>query len=390
MGKIRTIGIRVSVNKKRVPVPIIRTVNASLISAVKDTDRAQALAALCGGVSDYDSAGPQVVFPEGALNPSSVYGGWVAPIADLGVLCVAGDDALRFLQSQLTNDLEGLPEGAWQLSGYCSAKGRLLASLTIWPCADGIRILASQPLVSGLRKRLAMFVLRAKVRITDESDRWTLFGVGGERASISLANLGASLPAQNHTISVGASHVLGFATLALPDPSAGSARAMVSRSLLLVPVEDATRTWAALSAELAAAPSALWRWTEVLSGAPRIVPAGVERFVPQMVNLDLVNGVSFRKGCYPGQEVVARSHYLGKLKRRMFLAQVDGNAPESGTDVHGPGGSEPCGEVVLSAPSPFGGARVLFESQIASAHGARLPDGRSLTLVDLPYEFPGG
>lgn len=364
--------------------------NAPLISPIKDTERAQALAALCGGISAYDSAGPQVLFPEHALDPLAVFGGWVAPIADLGVLCVAGDDALRFLQSQLTNDLEGLPEGAWQLSGYCSAKGRLLASLTIWRCADGIRILASQPLVTGLRKRLTMFVLRAKVRITDESERWHLFGVGGERASISLTNLGALVPAQHRAISIGSCHVLGYGLLSMPDPSAGSAPATVAKSLLLVPAEDAPRTWAALSSELAAAPSTLWRWTEVLSGAPRIVPAGVERFVPQMVNLDLVDGVSFRKGCYPGQEVVARSHYLGKLKRRMFLAQVDGSAPESGTDVHGPEGSEPCGEVVLSAPSPFGGARVLFESQIAAAHGARLPDGRSLTLVDLPYDLPGG
>ena len=364
--------------------------NVPLISSVDDRRCADALAALCGGVSEHDSAGPQVAFPERLLDPSTIRSGWVAPISDLGVLCVSGDDALRFLQSQLTNDLEGLPEGAWQLSGYCSAKGRLLASLMIWRCPDGIRILASQPLTAGLRKRLSMFVLRAKVRISDEGDQWHLFGIGGEQASMALSKLGMSLPGANCAVTVGSQHILGCSQVALPGSSPGSTRALVSRSLLLVPTGDAPQVWAALRTSLGSAPSTAWRWTEVLSGIPRIVPAGVERFVPQMVNLDLAGGVSFRKGCYPGQEVVARSHYLGKLKRRMFLAQVDGNAPDSGTDVHGSDGSEPCGEVVLSAPSPFGGALVLFESQIAAAGGARLPDGRLLNLLELPYAISGG
>ena len=371
-------------------LPIIRIVNASLIPPTADTGHAQALATLCGGALASDSSGPQVHYPDRPVDPLSTARGWVSPIADLGVLHIEGDDALRFLQSQLTNDLEGLAENTWQLSGYCSAKGRLLASMMIWRASDGIRMVASQPLLAGLRKRLSMFVLRAKVRISDESDRWFLFGIGGERAAETLRQLGAPWPGPKDVVSLGDGYLLGCAPCPAPTAANAAALAPIARGLLLVRVNDAAHLWGVLSTGLTPAPSTVWRWTEILSGLPRVVAAGVERFVPQMVNLDLVDGVSFRKGCYPGQEVVARSHYLGKLKRRMFLAQVEGSAPEAGTDVLGPEGTEPCGEVVLSAPSPSGGASVLFESQIAAADAARLADGRALHRLDLPYELPGG
>jgi folate-binding protein YgfZ len=371
-------------------LPIILTVNASLIPPTADTGHAQALAALCNGALASDSSGPQVLYPGRPIDPLSIERGWVSPIADLGVLHVDGDDALRFLQSQLTNDLEGLTENAWQLSGYCSAKGRLLASMMIWRGSDGIRMVASQPLLLGLRKRLSMFVLRAKVRISDESDRWFLFGIGGERAGETLRRLGAPWPGPHAVTSLGDGYALGCAPVASQTLANATVPSSASRALLVIPVDDTAHAWSVLGAGLTPTPSTVWRWTEIQSGLPRIVAAGVERFVPQMVNLDLVNGVSFRKGCYPGQEVVARSHYLGKLKRRMFLAHVEGNAPEAGTDVLGPEGAEPCGEVVLAAPSPAGGTSVLFESQIAAADSARLADGRALRRLDLPYAFPGG
>lgn len=371
-------------------LPIIPTVNSTLIPPTLDTGHAQALAALCSGTLASDSSGPQVQYPGSPADPLCIGRGWISPIADLGVLHIDGDDALRFLQSQLTNDLEGLPDNTWQLSGYCSAKGRLLASMMIWRGSDGIRMVASQPLLLGLRKRLSMFVLRAKVRISDESDRWFLFGIGGERAAETLRRLGAPWPDPHAVTSLGNGYALGCAPFGLQTLANATAPSSVSRALLVVPIDDAARAWSVLGAGLTPTPSTVWRWTEIQSGLPHIVAAGVERFVPQMVNLDLVNGVSFRKGCYPGQEVVARSHYLGKLKRRMFLAHVEGNAPEAGTDVLGPDGTEPCGEVVLAAPSPAGGAGVLFESQIAAADSARLADGRALLRLDLPYAFPGG
>jgi folate-binding protein YgfZ len=147
--------------------------------------------------------------------------------------------------------------------------------------------------------------------------------------------------------------------------------------------------WPALIRVLRPLSSACWRWSEVLTGQPRITPRTSEHFVPQMVNLDLIGGVSFKKGCYPGQEVVARSHYLGKLKRRMFAGTLaaDSPLPAPGDDVIAGSGSDPCGEVVLAAQAPGGGVVVLFESQIAEAAGARIGETH-LIPITLPYAVP--
>ena len=127
----------------------------------------------------------------------------------------------------------------------------------------------------------------------------------------------------------------------------------------------------------------------MLSGVPRVLPATWEAFVPQMVNLEVVGGVSFRKGCYPGQEVVARSQYLGKLKRRMALGYVDGPAPPPGADVLASDRVEPCGQVVLAAPAPSGGAHLLFECQTAAVEAGGLAvGGVPIAVGPLPYVLP--
>jgi folate-binding protein YgfZ len=359
--------------------------NAPLIAPVSDTRLAEEIAAHCNGSVFNDDFGPQCIPHAAASSPHSLREGWVAPVTDLGILRAEGADALRFLHSQFTNDLENLPSAAWHLTGYCSAKGRLLSTLIAWREPDAVMLIAPQPLVAGLKKRLSMFVLRAKVQITDDSESWTLLGVGGARAAQAVSMMGLSWPAPGTIAQSEARHILGFAAIPAADLGDSFRPAEIDRALMVLPRSQAGQAWRTLSAQLVPAPSTIWRWTDVRAGVPRIAAAGVEHFVPQMVNLDLVNGVSFRKGCYPGQEVVARSHYLGKLKRRMFLAHVEGNAPEAGLDVTASGATEACGEVVMSAPAPGGGAHVLFESQIAAAERASLPDGRTLALVELPY-----
>ena len=366
--------------------------NAPLIAPTFDTALADHLARDIGGEVSIDGFGEQYMPLGSQPLAQSVRAGWVAPLTDLGVLRAEGEQAVQFLHSQFTNDLENLPEHHWQLTGYCSAKGRLLATLLAWrDTAQSVMLIAPQPLIAGLRKRLSMFILRAKVRITDDSGHWVVLGVGGERAARALAALPLDWPAIGAVSTGSAGHALGFAPVPVDPPTeptapaASTADVKSARCLLIMPRGDLSRVWPTLSQTLAPAPSFLWRWTEVRTGVPRIAAAGVEHFVPQMVNLDLVQGVSFRKGCYPGQEIVARSHYLGKLKRRMFLAHVTGEAPDAGTDVFAPGSAEPCGEVVTAALSPEGGAHVLYESQIVSAEQARLADGRPLAPVELPY-----
>ncbi len=316
------------------------------------------------------------------LDEARLAEGFVAPLPDLGLLTVHGAESLRFLHSQLTNDVEHLGEVEARWYGYCTAKGRLLASFLGWRDADGAALLGSRTLAEPLRKRLAMFVLRAKARVADASEEVLLFGLGGAAAAEGLRRLGLEAPEPMAVARAGALTLIGL-------PAVPVAQRRCPRWLLAVPAGQAGEAWHALSAALAPAPSAAWRWTEVLGGVPRIVPATSELFVPQMLNLDLSGGVSFTKGCYPGQEVVARTHYLGKQRRRTFLGRIDGPVPEPGADLPDASG-KPAGRVVLAAAAPGGGAALLFEAQFAAiAAGVHSPEGLPIVLGELPYPVPG-
>lgn len=339
-----------------------------------------ALAAAFGLAPADDLWGPQSV---AATVTARWYAeGFVAPLPDLGLLSVGGDEAASFLHSQLTNDVEHLPEGQARWYGYCTAKGRMLGSFLGWREPGAIRLAATRTMLESLRKRLTMFVLRAKVRIDDASGGVALLGLGGEAASAALEELGVAAPASMHTTSAP-----GIVAIGLPPALVDGAEC--ERWLLAVSRADLERVAAALGKRLARVGSAQWRWTEVRAGVARIVPATSELFVPQMVNYELVDGVSFTKGCYPGQEVVARSHYLGKLKRRMFAGHVQGEPPAPAADVFGATGDEPCGQVVMAAPAPQGGADLLFECRIDAAQAGGLRVGEApLTLAALPYAVP--
>lgn len=327
-----------------------------------------------------DAWGLQACLPP--LDEARLAEGFVAPLPDLGLLAVHGAESLRFLHSQLTNDVEHLGEAEARWYGYCTAKGRLLATFLGWRDGDGAALASTRALAEPLRKRLAMFVLRAKARVVDASEEVLLFGLGGAAARAGLSALGLEAPAPMAVTRAGALTLIGLAAVPV-------AQRNCQRWLLAVPAGQAGEIWRALATALAPAPSAAWRWTEVLGGVPRIVPGSSELFVPQMLNLDLSGGVSFTKGCYPGQEVVARTHYLGKQRRRTFLGWLDAAVPEPGADLLDASG-KPAGRVVLAAPAPAGGAALLFEAQFAAvAAGTRSPDGLPITLGDLPYPVPG-
>lgn len=356
--------------------------NAPLLQPVFDESAALPLAQACDANLFADEAGPQLS-PRAAATASAnmIIQGAIAPIADLGLLRVHGADAEAFLQGQLTNDVAGLPTERSMLAGYCSAKGRMLASMRVWRFEEAIWLMPTRVLAPGLLKRLSLFVLRSKVKIEDVSAGWACFGVSGDRSATAVHTLGVRWPAPGEVQTALGNLLIGIESVRI-------AQQIVPRALLITPIADARGVWTGLSRLLAPIGSTTWRWTDILSGVGRVLAPGVERFVPQMINFDLVDGVSFRKGCYPGQEVVARSHYLGKLKRRLFLAHVDGEPPMAGLDVFEGTASEPCGQVVMSAPAPGGGAALLFESQIGSASRARVADGRALQLLELPYGLP--
>ena len=296
-------------------------------------------------------------------------------LADWGVIRARGEDAANFLQGQLTNDMLGLGANEARLAGYCSAKGRLLATFVVWRDAEGDFLLAcSADLLPMALKRLSMFVLRAKCKLSDASAEVPLWGLAGEAALVALGNPAPPRPWLQAALDTERS------VIRLPDAQVDGQT--VPRALLVGSTNPPA---------LPTLDEATWRWLEVKSGTARIVAATAEQFVPQMVNLELVGGVNFQKGCYPGQEVVARSQYRGTLKRRAFVL-VGNEAMRPGQEVfHDADPGQPAGMVVLGGEHA-GSFAALAELKIGATEGGMLhlgrADGPPVSLDALPYLFP--
>ena len=297
---------------------------------------------------------------------------------ELAWLRISGADAETFLQGQLSNDVRLLGAAQAQLSSYNSPKGRMLAVLTL--LRDGGDILAElhRSVADATLARLKMFVLRAKVTVTAAGDIDAI-GLIGREAAATLAALGLPAPeAPLHCATAAGVHVVRR----LGDEPRYS----------LVGAREAI---AALRARLPAAvdDGRAWRRADIVAAVPVVMAETRDHFVAQMANLDLHGGISFTKGCYTGQEIVARLHYLGQLKRRMFRARVAGPAPAPGSDVHADGEAAFSGQAVgeiVDAVDDGDGAIASVVLQI-SARDAALRigrDGPALTLLDATV--PGG
>ncbi len=311
-----------------------------------------------------------------------------ANLADWGLIIVEGEDAASFLQNQLTNSVLGLTavapsaiasgSDAVRLVGYCSPKGRLIASawLGLFSKADGssfFGMFISKDIAASTAKRLGMFVLRSKVTVKDVTNSWqiTAYCTSGTLDNLEVDKTSVLLQLPDVvTAGVAMQRVL----IAQPIPSESPSIEVTS--------EDAT---------------ILWRSLEIMSAIPRIVAATQDQFVPQMVNFESVYGVDFKKGCYPGQEIVARSQYRGAIKRRLQLAHcpIDqlANTPTGpGSEIfHADDSGQPAGMVVLSAPSIANTRRMDFQIEIKTELQAGgtfhlgAPDGPILMLDQLPY-----
>ena len=311
-----------------------------------------------------------------------------ADLADWGLIIVEGEDAASFLQNQLTNSVLGLTAvtspaiasgpDAVRLVGYCSPKGRLIASawLGLFSNENGDNcfcLFISKDIAASTAKRLGMFVLRSKVTVKDATNSWVIKGYCTSGTLEALEVDKASI------------------LLQLPDVM--TAGVAMQRALIAQPItsDQASAEAASEDAQI------LWRSLEVMSAIPRIVAATQDQFVPQMVNFESVYGVDFKKGCYPGQEIVARSQYRGAIKRRLQLAHcpIDllANAPTGpGSEIfHADDAGQPAGMVVLSAPSIANARRMDFQIEIKTELQAGgtfhlgTPDGPILMLDQLPY-----
>lgn len=295
-----------------------------------------------------------------------------AELQHLGLLSCTGDDARTFLQAQLTNGIEDIAAGEARRAGWCSAKGRLLALFLVVPQQGGFLLQVSRDIAPAIAKRLSMFVLRAKAKVADVSDAWVQFGLWGETAEERLAQLGLAIPQAE----LKATQAEGIAVV----------RVGAQRFLVLAPAAQRGRF-----SSLALEPGeASWALQEIQAGLPQVVQATQEEFVPQMVNLERLGAVDFKKGCYPGQEVVARTQYRGVLKRRMARARVSAPAA-AGDDLYADEfAGQASGKVVAAAAAPGGGSELLAVVQISALEGGqpirlRAPDGPHLELLPLPY-----
>ena len=294
----------------------------------------------------------------------------IAALPHLGVIRVEGEDAARFLQGQLTQDFSLLGLSEARLAAFCSAKGRMQASFIGFKRGHAeILLVCSRDILAATLKRLSMFVLRAKARLTDATADFQVMGLAGD-ALASLAEKDRP-PLEKTDLQ------LQDANLVWLHPAGNQPRALwIAPSGVPLPIGHAMDP-------------AMWQWGEVQSGVATLTQPIVDAFVPQMLNYESVGGVNFKKGCYPGQEVVARSQFRGTLKRRAYL--VHGDAPlQAGQEVFTAADAEqPCGLVAQAAPAPGGGHDAIVSIQISALEAGDLhlggAQGPVLTLLTLPY-----
>jgi folate-binding protein YgfZ len=313
----------------------------------------------------------------------AITGNVFADLSHYGLISVHGEDAATFLQGQLTNDIREVDERHSQLSGLCNPKGRLLASFRVFHRGDSFYLCLPMDMIEGVISRLRMFVLRSKVTLEEASDTFVHLGISGQEAEQELHKFTGELPDKVNEVTQDADR----AVIRVPGihPSFE----------IFTSVEQAKQLWNQLNVQSAPIGSVAWQLLDIQAGIPVIAPATSEAFVPQMANLQLIDGVSFKKGCYTGQEIVARMEYLGKLKRRMYRARVDSESePQAGDDIYaGDDEKQSVGKLVSAAPHPDGGYAMLVVLQISSAEGGTdlhlgSAAGSGIELEALPYPFP--
>ena len=298
-------------------------------------------------------------------------------LAQFGLIRFSGAEAQAFLHNQLSCDVAALTAGKSTYGSYCTPKGRVLATFLLWRASEDFFMQLPSPLREPIQKQLSKYILRSKVKATDATAEWTLLGVAGKDAAALVQRAVGQVPKAVYEVTQTPEAMV----LDLPG----------DRYEIVTAREKAPALLASLASGAEKADAEYWDWLDIRAGVAVILPATQEAFVPQMVNLDLIGGVSLTKGCYPGQEIVSRMHYRGTLKQRMYLANISGsNRPQPGEKLYSSDfGEQACGTIVNAAHSPEGGHDVLAVIQIASAERGDVrwnsPSGARLKFMQLPY-----
>jgi hypothetical protein len=305
-----------------------------------------------------------------------------ADLGHLGVISVHGKDAADFLQGQFSNDVRQVDEVHSQLSAYCTPKGRVLGLFRLFRRGDTYYLRLPLDTLDAVLERLRRYVLRAEVTLEDATDNFIRIGVTGKEAEEELAAVIGNLPQQEGD----AVQTQDLSVLRVPG-------AHPRFEVYALSYEAARSLWDSLNVRGAPIGLGAWQLTEIQAGLPTVYASTAEQFIPQMLNLQLIDGVNFRKGCYPGQEIVARTQYLGALKRRMYAGRIAADTPPSpGDALYTPDDSvQAAGQIVDARLHPDGGYAALAVLQISAADAGDLhlgsSDGPAFTLEALPYPF---
>ncbi|TWD49704.1 folate-binding protein YgfZ [Pseudomonas sp. SJZ131] len=290
-----------------------------------------------------------------------------------GVLAVRGADAGKFLQGQLTCNINYLSDNLSSLGARCTQKGRMQSSFRILLESDGVLLAMATELLEPQLADLKKYAVFSKSKLTDESAAWVRFGL--DHGDVALSSLGLELPADTDSV------VRNDGLIAI--------RVSPQRAELWVAADQAASIKGKLSALLTEGELNQWLLGQIRAGIGQVMPSTRELFIPQMLNLQAVGGVSFKKGCYTGQEIVARMQYLGKLKRRLYRLQLEGSElPEPGTQLFAPTHNSSIGEVVIAARGEQNiELLAVLQAEAAESGDIHLAalEGPALHLLDLPY-----
>ena len=320
-----------------------------------------------------------VSFVNTAKEPYSLKSTYICDLSNLGLISAQGEEAQSFLYSQFTNDLNLVTPSVSQLSSYCNPKGRMLSIFRVFIRDSNYHILLHRDVLEATLKKLTMFKLMAKVDLSDISDDLVSIGIAGPDTGATLNKLNFTIPNEiNHCIQDNETTIIR-----LPSDT--------TRMLLITNVQQAEQIWNQCSESIAIADHKLWNLHDIVCGIPHVNANTSEAFIPQMTNLELINGVSFSKGCYPGQEVVARTHYLGKPNRRMFRINiVDNDIPEPGVNIYSPDDeNQPVGKIVIAEKITESESSALVVMRTKNQHDTNLHagsvNGPEITMQSLPY-----
>lgn len=314
----------------------------------------------------------------------AVNGEVICDLSHRGLLEVRGDDAADFLQGQFGNDIRAVDNSHSQLSSYANPKGRAYAVFRVLPTRDGYLLEMPADRIEPVAKRLQMFVLRANVIIEQAGDSRIHFGFSGPDAEAEIRSAVGVCPASVEEVA----EREGVTVVRVPG--------LHPRFELFGEIDAMRKAWDSLNVHAAPVGPREWALLDVLAGVPTVVEETTEMFVPQMLNLHALGAISFNKGCYPGQEVVARMHYLGKLKRRMFRLAIHAETPpQPASPVFRANGNpdQPDGEIVAAELHPDGLYSALAVLQVTAAQGELrwgAPEGAVAEVVELPYAVPEG